>query len=215
VTGATPGAGTGNGSTPSGGGLGTIPNQGDATSTPSGNPATSSGGGTAPINGAMPPVPTGRVNGSGTCKTNADCTGTANAVCSTKLWLCYDPQTGYVADPASATGWSLPPQQFDKDGDGIRDDDCGTGHTFWQLVGNGFGACYDPVSGFAFNELTNMWQFVGENYTMGQIGGGGSDSGCSVSNGVGHDEPAQRLPLALSVALGAVATLRYRRRARG
>jgi hypothetical protein len=137
--------------------------------------------------------------------------------CSTKLWLCYDTQTGFVADPRNpqaTTGWSLPPQLFDRDGDGIRSDDCGAGHYFWQLAGQGFGACYDPVSGYAFNELTNSWVFQGEDFKLGQVGGGGSsDSGCSLSNAAGSDEPAQ-LPLGLGVALGAVATLGYRRRAR-
>ena len=212
----TPGGGTNtSGSTP-GGGLGTIPNQGDATSSsPSGSPATSSGGSSVPVSGAMPPVPTGRVNGNGTCKTNADCAGSAtNVACSTKLWLCYDTTTGYVADPTSATGWALPPQQFDKDGDGKRTDDCGNGHTFWQLVGNGFGACYDPASGTAYNELSMQWQFVGVDYKLGDDGSSDNGGGCSVSNGVGGDQPAQRLPLALGMALGAVATLRYRRRSR-
>jgi hypothetical protein len=76
--------------------------------------------------------------------------------------------------------------------------------------------CYDPVSGYAFDPNNKVWIWVGENYVKGQLGNGGSsDSGCSVSNGVGGNEPEQRLPLALGVALGAVATLRYRRRARG
>lgn len=211
------GTGTGTGSTAPGGGLGTIPNQGDATSSPSGNPATSSGGSAIPVNGALPNPPSGRVNGDGTCRTDADCTGVAGVKCSTKLWLCYDTQTGFVADPnnpMATTGWSLPPQQFDRDGDGKRTDDCGPGHYFWQLAGQGFGACYDPVSGYAFNELTNSWVFQGEQWKLGQVGSGGDDSGCSLSNGAGSDEPARHLPLGLGVALGAVATLGYRRRAR-
>ncbi|HEU4577627.1 MAG TPA: glycosyl hydrolase family 8 [Polyangiaceae bacterium] len=206
----TPGGGTSTGSTPSGGGLGTIPNQGDATSSPAGGPATSSGGGSAPISGGMPPAPTTRVSGNGTCTTDADCASAPGARCSTKLWLCFDPTTGYVADPTSATGWSQPPRMFDEDGDHVRDDDCGFGNVWWEVMQG----CYDPVSGYAFNPSTKVWVWVGENYVKGQLGdGGSSDSGCSVSNGVGS-EPEQRVPLALGIALGAAATLRHRRRAR-
>jgi hypothetical protein len=110
--------------------------------------------------------------------------------------------------------WSLPPQTFDKDGDGNRDDDCGAGHTFWPLAG-GIGACYDPVSGYAFDEAEGKWKFWGENYKQGAVGGGGSaDSGCSVSSAPGDGPMQQRWPLALGAALGAVVTLGYRRRAR-
>jgi hypothetical protein len=143
---------------------------------------------------------------------DADCASAPGAKCSTKLWLCYDPATGYVSDPTSMTGWSQPPRMFDADGDGVRDDDCGFGNVWWEVMQG----CYDPVSGYAFDPNNKVWIWVGENYVKGQLGNGGSsDSGCSVSNGVGGNEPEQRLPLALGVALGAVATLRYRRRARG
>jgi len=191
----------------------TVPNQGDIGSAPTGA-AAPSGGVNGTANGAPQP-PTGTVNGNGTCMKDADCTGTAVAKCSTHMWLCYDPATGYVASPSSPNGWPAPPQQFDKDGDGVRDDDCGPGHVWWELVGNGVGACYDPISGYAFNESTGKWQFVGENYTAGLVGsGGGEDSGCSVSGVVGDGPVQQRWPLALGAALAAVVTLGYRRRGR-
>ena len=202
------------GATPPGGPGQVIPNQGDIGSTPNGalGPSGSANGG---INGATPPIPMGTVNGNGTCKADADCTGTAITKCSQHLWLCYDPATGYVASPTSPGGWSAPPQYFDKDGDGNRDDDCGLHHVWWELVGNGVGACYDPASGLAFNENSGKWQFVGANYQMGlAASGGGAASGCSVSSAVGDGPAQQRWPLALGAALGAALTLGYRRRAR-
>ena len=201
--------GTGGGTTPSTGGPGqVIPNQGDIGSTPTGTPA--SGGTSAPINGGMPPVPTGTVSGNGSCKVDADCGGTAAALCSKMLWLCYDPKTGYVADPSAPKGWATPPEFFDLDGDGVRDDDCGVGHVWWEVQHG----CYDPISGYAFDPNQKIWVWIGENYVPGQLGdGSASSTGCSVTSAAGNGE-AERWPWALGAALGAVVTLGYRRRSR-
>lgn len=209
--GTTPPAGGGS-TPPAGGPVQVIPNQGDIGSTPGSTPP--SGGTTAPLSGGMPALPTGTVMGNGTCKTNADCVGTANAQCSTKLWLCYDTKTGYVATPNSSMGpWSLPPQFFDQDGDGNRTDDCGAGNVWWELQQG----CYNATSGYAFDPVQKRWVWVGENYVKNQLGDGNAeDSGCSVTsaglvNGTGE---SQRWPWALGAALGLVGTLGYRRRSR-
>jgi endo-1,4-beta-D-glucanase Y len=206
--GATPPAG--GGTTPVVGGPGqVIPNQGDVGSTPSSTPA--SGGNTAPISGGSPPLPTGTVMGNGTCKTNADCVGTANALCSTKLLLCYDPATGYVANPRVPGGWSQPPQFFDQDGDGVLDDDCGVGNVWWEVQQG----CYDPISGYAFDPNGKKWVWIGENFKKGQLGDGSADdSGCSVTSAGPAGNESGRWPWALGLALGAVVTLGYRRRSR-
>lgn len=209
----TPPAGGGNGSAPLGGGGTVIPNQGDIGSNPGGTPVPGqqpSGGGVGnPISGAFPDAPSGTVNGTGQCRTNADCTGTANAQCSTKLWLCYDPGTGYVWD-GSQMRWSAPPQRFDADGDGTPDDDCGAGNVFWQLVGGtNLGACYNEASGYAFNESTGQWQFVGEDFTLGYRSDE-EESTCAVSN-VGS---RGTFGWTLSALLGAMLTIGVRRRSR-
>ena len=100
------------------------------------------------VHGATPPIepvaaPPARTN-NGSCSADADC---GSFKCSRWLWLCYDEATGYVWDAqqnGGLGGWSQPPRYFDKDGDGIRDDDCGQGHVFWPKVDR----CYDPLSGY-------------------------------------------------------------------
>ncbi|MEO8178017.1 MAG: glycosyl hydrolase family 8 [Deltaproteobacteria bacterium] len=202
----------GGGTPPPAGGPGqVIPNQGDVGSTPNGAP--SSGGTMAPVNGGMAPLPTGTVAGDGTCKTTADCAGTANALCSTKLWLCYDPKTGYVANPNVPERWSRPPQFFDQDGDGTREADCGANHVWWEVQHG----CYDWVSGYAFDPVSKMWVWVGEDFVPGKLGDGSADDGgCSITSVgfAGDSGESARWPWALGAALGAVVTLGYRRRSR-
>jgi endo-1,4-beta-D-glucanase Y len=218
--GATPPAAGGGGTTPpfAGGGT-TIPNQ-DLGSTPGGTPGAGapSGGQPAggdngiPINGAYPVKPTGTVNGTGVCRTDTDCAGTANAVCSTKLWLCYDRNTGYVWD-GSVRDWTEPPQRFDADGDGITDDDCGMGNVFWPLVGresNLGGACYNERSGYAFNESNATWLCAGDNYQYDRDCSAEEESSCAVSS-VGS---SNTLGWSLTGLLGAMLTIGVRRRSR-
>jgi hypothetical protein len=194
-----------------------IPNQGDLGSNPGATPVPgqqpAGGNAGSPLSGAFPDAPAGTVTGTGACRTNADCPGSAMAQCSTKMLLCYDPRTGYVWDGASNNGtggWTLPPQRFDQDGDGIADDDCGLGNVFWQLVGNGFGACYNEASGYAFNESNGQWQFVGEDFQLG-FSSDGEESTCAVSN-VGADGAGWAW--SLSGLLGAMLTIGLRRRSR-
>lgn len=211
-----PPAGGGTSPAPLGGGGGmVIPNQGDLGSNPGGTPAPGqppSGGGVSnPISGAFPDPPSGTVNGTGQCRTTADCAGTANAECSTKLWLCYDPRTGYVWD-GSQRRWSAPPQRFDADGDGMNDDDCGAGNVFWPLAGRPQvdGACYHEPSGTAFNERTGEWQCIGGDFTPDGNCDGGEESSCAVSN-VGSRGMSG---WALTGLLGAMLTIGLRRRSR-
>jgi hypothetical protein len=198
--------GGGGGTTPPATGPGgvTIPNQ-DVGSTPGGTP---SGGTTAPISGGMPPLPTTRVPGTGACTTDAQCAGYKCSNVPPALWMCYDPATGYVANPNVAAGWSQPPQFFDADGDMVLDDDCGMDHVFWPKQ-NG---CYDPDSGYAFNPFTRAWEFVGVDYQSGRRNGGAADAACAVGSGPGS---RHGLPWALSSALlGAVVSFGVRRRSR-
>jgi len=188
-----------------------IPNQGDIGSTPNGAPP--SGGSMAPISGGMPPLPTGTVMGNGTCKVDADCAGTAGALCSQSLYLCYDPKTGYVRNTTVPEGWSQPPRYFDLDHDGQTDEDCGLGNVWWEVQRG----CYDPVSGYAFDPNAKVWVWVGEDYVKGQLGDGNADdSSCSVTSVglAGDNGEAGRWPWALGAALGAALTLGVRRRSR-
>jgi endo-1,4-beta-D-glucanase Y len=210
-----PGGGTtpppGGGTTPPANGPGgpvQVPGQ-DLGSTPNGTPGANPGGGT--IDGALAPIPTGSLSGTGMCTTDADCRDVAKYGCSKELHICFDRNTGYVWNPNTnngAGGWQQPPQKFDRDGDGELDDDCGTGRVWWPKQ-NG---CYDPVSGYAYDEQNMRWVYIGDGYTLGQDGDGGSDSSCSVGQAPGA--PRSVPWLLAGVVLGAGMSFGYRRRSR-
>jgi len=117
---------------------------------------------------ATPPVepvaPQPERANTGGCTADADC---SPYQCSRSLWLCYDEPTGYVWDAhqhGDVGGWSQPPRYFDDDGDGMRDADCAQGHVFWPKVNR----CYDPSSGYTFNQALSRWEYFGDWYTEGE-----------------------------------------------
>lgn len=143
--------------------LGSLPGTGDNTGVPGG--IGENGGLPAPPAAGLPP-------GVGaTCTTDADCGGDpTQARCSTVLSLCYEMKFGYVWDAVNAR-WSTPPST----------PACGPMYVYWPLV-NG---CYDPETGWAYNDAEARWVLVGDKYTKGQDGASGaSDSACAVVHGV-------------------------------
>ncbi len=125
----------------------------------------------------------------------------APAAFSPQLGLCYDPVTGFVRDPS--TGQLTPPPPVEWCGEDEASP--GTYKRWWPLLPG----CYSPVSGYAFDERSASWVFVGTNFSRdGELGSDGA-AGCAVSGAGTEQRGGARLALLGLVGL-AVA---WRRRA--
>jgi endo-1,4-beta-D-glucanase Y len=157
-------------------------------------PPLGTGGG--PVSNAPPPT-----NGGAPSAQNC-----APAAYSPELNLCFDPSTGFVWDSFQNT-YTLPPTV---EWCGADENNPGRFHYWWPLLP----ACYDAVSGYAFDLQRGEWVFVGTNFVLGQRSPGGEDSGCSISGavragtGAGRDGWARFALLGLA---GAAVALRRRR----
>lgn len=160
-----------------------IPGTGDNSS---GTGAPQVGGDGAGVSGGLPPTPSGRPSGSGTCTTDTDCGGEFK--CSRELSLCWEPTYGYVWNP-TANAWQQPPKNVLG---------CGPDYVFWPKQ-NG---CYDPDSGYAFNPSTLVWVYVGDYYTTGRDSSGSADGGCSVGLASSRSTNGWMLAGLLGTAIG-------------
>jgi endo-1,4-beta-D-glucanase Y len=110
---------------------------------------------------SQPPLPTTQCSAAPTC---------TPCLYSQALNLCYDGNTGYVWNQATAS-FTAPPVTA-----------ACTPYVFWPKL-QPAGACYDPMTGYAYNPGTcgtnpqACWVYVGANY---ELDTGGDDGGCSV-----------------------------------
>ena len=161
---------------PSGGGAAPAPNDGTLGGvTPVGQdlgggsttPPLGTAGGVGPSTSSAPPS-----NGGAPSVENC-----APAGYDVEINLCFDTSTGLVWDP-SQNRYTLPPTHAEC---GADENNPGQFYYWWPLLP----ACYDPVSGYAFNPQLAEWVFVGTNFVRGQRADGGEDGGCSISGAVG------------------------------
>lgn len=125
----------------------------------------------------------------------------APAAYSAELNLCYEAATGRVWDASQGT-YTLPPRV---EWCGADERNPGASYYWWPLLP----ACYDPVSGYAFNEQLGQWVFVGTNFTRGQSVSSEAGGGCALSGAGTAGHAWASLALA---GLAGVALSRRRRR---
>ena len=116
--------------------------------------------------------------------------------CSVQLGLCYDPNTGYVRDPAT-NDWAEPPR-------GVLG--CAQDQVFWPK----FNLCYIPETGWIYNPTGAQagWQFYGLDYTQDKRPEGDA-GGCAVGSAPVSSHRASWMLIGL---LGAAFGLSARRR---
>ena len=158
---------------------------------------------------AAPSAPSGTPGAAPSTPANAGAPSVQNcapAGYSAELNLCFDPSTGYVWDTTQNTYTLPPPVSWC----GVDERNPSSFYYWWPLLP----ACYDPISGYAFNQQLGQWVFVGTGFVQGQgLRSSADDGGCALGNpGASSQSTSQHWAGLALLGLAGAAMSRRRRR---